>query len=159
MKDGKITKIAKLDNLKAEADIDAENLAVAPGFIDTHSHSDLLCTDPDTHKIKLLQGVTTELFGQDGISVAPVSEETKPLWQKQLNGLNGDIGDWPWNSIEEYLTFLENSNLSGNCMYLVPHGNIRSLVMGFEDRKATRAEMVQMRELVEEGMRQGSVGI
>src|SRR5699024_8716523 len=102
---------------------------------------------------------TTELFGQDGISVAPISEETKPLWQKQLNGLNGNIGDWPWQSIDGYLSFLENSTLAGNCLYLVPHGNVRTLVMGFAGRKASKDEMAQMRELVEEGMRQGAVGV
>ncbi|CAK4847103.1 unnamed protein product [Aphanomyces euteiches] len=134
-------------------------MAVSPGFIDTHVHSDLLCTKPEIHHIKVLQGVTTELLGQDGISVAPVSEETKPLWQKQLKGLNGDIGDWPWYSIDDYLSYLEQLKLAGNVLYLVPHGAVRSLVMGFADRKATPAEMSQMRELVELGMQQGAVGV
>lgn len=158
IKDGKITKIGDLSNESAKTEINAEGMAVSPGFIDTHVHSDLLCTKPEIHKIKLLQGVTTELFGQDGISVAPVSEETKPLWQKQLKGLNGDIGDWPWNSIEEYLKFLDNSSIAGNVTYLVPHGAVRTLVMGFDGRESTKEEMVKMRELVEEGMRQGAIG-
>ncbi|EGL83833.1 D-aminoacylase domain protein [Caldalkalibacillus thermarum TA2.A1] len=156
---GKIANIGDLGHEQARIEIDAQGLAVAPGFIDTHVHSDLLCTKPEIHKIKVLQGVTTELLGQDGISVAPVSELTKPLWQKQLKGLNGDIGEWPWHSIDEYLKFLDKSNLAGNVVYLVPHGNIRTLVMGFAGRKATRNEMQQMRELVEEGMRQGAVGV
>lgn len=159
IKDGKIAKLGKLNEAKAKVDIDAEGLAVSPGFIDTHVHSDLLCTIPEIHKIKVLQGVTTELLGQDGISVAPVSEETKPLWQQQLRGLNGDIGDWPWNSIDEYLQFLSDSKLAGNVTYLVPHGAVRTLVMGFEGRQATLAEMGKMRELVEEGMRQGAFGV
>lgn len=154
-----IIKIGNLNNENAKKIINAKNLVVSPGFIDTHSHSDLLCTKKDIHKIKVLQGVTTELFGQDGISVAPVSEETKPLWQKQIKGLDGDIGDWPWNSIKEYLEFLGTFELSGNSTYLVPHGNIRSLVMGFDGRKATKLEMQKMRELVEEGMEQGAFGI
>src|SRR5699024_7683668 len=139
--------------------IDAERLAISPGFIDTHTHSDLLCTKPEVHKVKLAQGVTTELFGQDGISVAPVSETTKPLWQKQLIGLDVDIGDWPWESVDEYLSFLENTPIAGNAIYLVPHGGVRSLVMGFEERKATKEEMKEMRLLVEEAMRQGAVGV
>lgn len=159
IKDGVIKKIGDLSGEAAARVIEARQLAVTPGFIDTHVHSDLLCTIPEIHKIKVLQGVTTELFGQDGISVAPVSEETKPLWQKQLKGLNGDIGDWPWNSIEEYLDFLQRSDIAGNAVYLVPHGNVRTLVMGFDGRKATKEEMAQMRELVEEGMRQGAVGL
>ncbi|USK36505.1 D-aminoacylase (plasmid) [Bacillus sp. F19] len=159
IKDGIISKIGDLSQEQAEAEIDANGLAVSPGFIDTHVHSDLLCTKPDIHHIKVLQGVTTELFGQDGISVAPVSEQTKPLWQKQLKGLNGDIGDWPWNTIDEYLKFLENSNIAGNATYLVPHGAVRTLVMGFDGRKATQEEMKQMQFLVEEGMIQGAVGV
>jgi N-acyl-D-amino-acid deacylase len=157
--DGKIVNMGDLSSESAKTIIDAKELAISPGFIDTHSHSDLLCTRPDVHKIKLLQGVTNEVFGQDGISVAPVSEETKPLWQKQLKGLNGDIGDWPWNTVEEYLEFLDNSGISGNATYLVPHGAVRTLVMGFEGRTSTKEEMSQMRELVEEGMRQGAVGL
>lgn len=159
IKDEKIAFLGDLSEGQALQIIDCKGMTVSPGFIDAHVHSDLLCTKPEIHKIKALQGVTTELFGQDGISVAPVSEETKPLWQKQLNGLNGDIGEWPWNSIDGYLTFLENSKMIGNAAYLVPHGAIRTLVMGFEGRTATQEEMGRMRELVEEGMRQGAVGI
>ncbi|WHX69048.1 D-aminoacylase [Peribacillus frigoritolerans] len=159
IKDGKIAFLGDLSEKQAIQILDCKGMAVSPGFIDPHVHSDLLCTVPEIHKIKALQGVTTELFGQDGISVAPVSEETKPLWQKQLNGLNGYIGDWPWNSIDEYLTFLEKSKMIGNAAYLVPHGAVRTLVMGFEGRTATKMEMEKMRELIEEGMRQGAVGI
>lgn len=159
IKNGVIRKIGNLSNEKATTEIEAKGLAVSPGFIDTHVHSDLLCTKPEIHHIKVLQGVTTELFGQDGISVAPVSEETKPLWQKQLKGLNGDIGDWPWNSIDEYLQFLEDSDITGNATYLVPHGAVRTLVMGFDGRHATQEEMEQMQFLVEEGMKQGAVGV
>ncbi|WP_066299978.1 N-acyl-D-amino-acid deacylase family protein [Bacillus sp. FJAT-29937] len=159
IKDGIINRIGDLSNEIADRIIDASKMAVTPGFIDTHVHSDLLCIKPEIHKIKVLQGVTTELFGQDGISVAPVSEATKPLWQKQLKGLNGDIGDWPWNTIEEYLDFLDKSKIAGNATYLVPHGAVRTLVMGFDGRQATKEEMKKMRELVEEGMRQGAVGL
>ncbi|WAH38001.1 N-acyl-D-amino-acid deacylase family protein [Alicyclobacillus dauci] len=155
----RIVAMGDLSGNTGKQEIDATGLVVAPGFIDTHVHSDLLCTRPDIHKIKVMQGVTTELFGQDGISVAPVSDETKPLWQKQLSGLNGDIGDWPWKSVHEYLSFLEKTPMNGNAAYLVPHGNVRTLVMGFASRTATPAEMQQMRELVEEGMEQGAVGV
>jgi N-acyl-D-amino-acid deacylase len=157
--DGKIHKIGQLAGEEALQKIDATNLIVSPGFIDTHVHSDLYCTKPEIHYIRALQGVTTELLGQDGISVAPVSKETKPLWQKQLKGLNGDIGDWNWNSIEEYLSFLDQSKMVGNASYLVPHGGVRSLVMGFAGRKASKNEMIKMRELVEIGMEEGAIGV
>ncbi|MED4582577.1 D-aminoacylase [Brevibacillus choshinensis] len=156
---GKISRISNLDDENGKVEIDASGLIVAPGFIDPHVHSDLWCTKPDVHKIKVQQGVTTELFGQDGISVAPVSEVTKPLWQQQLKGLNGDFPDWPWNTVDEYLAFLESANLAGNASYLVPHGGVRTLAMGFEAREATPAEIRKMAELVEEGMRHGAFGV
>jgi N-acyl-D-amino-acid deacylase len=159
IKEGKVLEIGSLYEREAKLEIDATGLVVSPGFIDPHVHSDLLILKPEIHKIKLLQGITTELLGQDGISVAPVSQVTKPLWQKQLKGLNGDIGEWPWNTVDDYLSYLEKSRIANNAAYLVPHGAVRTLVMGFEGRTATKEEMNRMRELVEEGMRQGTVGV
>ncbi|GIN90992.1 D-aminoacylase [Siminovitchia terrae] len=157
--DGKIIRLDKMIHEQAQREIDASGSIVSPGFIDPHVHSDLLCTKPEIHNIRVLQGITTELFGQDGISVAPVSENTKLEWQKQLKGLNGDIGEWPWQTVDDYLSFLEGSDIIGNAAYLIPHGNIRTLVVGFEGRQATKEECKEMRELVEEGMRQGAFGI
>lgn len=156
---GKIQRMERNINESAKEIIDATDKIVCPGFIDTHTHSDLLCTKPKLHQIRLKQGITTELLGQDGISVAPVSEETKPLWQQQLKGLNGDIGEWNWNSISDYLEVLNNSNPLGNITYLVPHGNVRTLVMGFEERTATQDEITEMRYLVEKAMEEGAVGL
>jgi len=70
-----------------------------------------------------------------------------------------DIGEWPWESISDYLEYLEQKRIAGNAAYLVPHGAARSIVMGFEGRIATKEEIQKMRELVEEGMRQGAVGV
>jgi len=156
---GRIVALGKLPRERSAETIDARGMAVAPGFIDAHAHSDLLCTKPETHKVKVLQGVTSEVLGQDGISVAPVSEATKGAWREQQKGLNGDIGDWPWNSVEEYLRFLDDTPLAGNVAYLVPHGAVRTLAMGFEGREATAQEAREMQDLVEEGMRQGAVGV
>lgn len=158
IKDGKIVEMNNPIRKDAKKIIDASNQIVCPGFIDTHVHSDLLCIYPEIHKIKLQQGVTTELLGQDGISVAPVNDDTKELWQKQLKGLNGDIGDWNWESISDYLSHLKKSNVLNNMAYLVPHGNVRTLVMGFEKRESTQQEMVEMRKHVEKGMEQGAFG-
>ncbi|SFD88395.1 N-acyl-D-amino-acid deacylase [Lentibacillus persicus] len=158
IQNGKIVEMKKTINDRAIKEIDATGKVVSPGFIDTHVHSDLLCIYPEIHQIKLKQGVTTELLGQDGISVAPVNHNTKELWQKQLKGLNGDIGDWDWLSVADYLTHLRESNILGNMAYLVPHGNVRTLVMGFEKREATRQEMTEMRKHVEEGLEQGALG-
>lgn len=159
IKDGKIIHLDYLKDRQAKKVIDAENMAISPGFIDTHTHSDLIITKPEIHNIKVMQGVTTELLGQDGTSAAPVNSETKALWQKQLKGLNGDIGDWPWETVEEYLDYLDKTPIAGNALYLVPHGGIRTLVMGFAERVATDEELEKMTFLAEEGMQQGAVGV
>ncbi|MFS0557372.1 N-acyl-D-amino-acid deacylase family protein [Brevibacillus sp. 179-C9.3 HS] len=159
IENGRITHMARCIPSGGTTEIDATGMVVAPGFIDAHVHSDLWCARPDIHHIRVLQGITTELVGQDGVSVAPVTSETKPLWMKQLKRINGDIGDWPWESIDEYLAFLEQAKLTGHIAYLVPHGNIRSMVMGFAGREATQKEIAAMQELVELGMQQGAVGV
>lgn len=158
IKDGKIVKLERNLKIDAKRVIDAKGLAVSPGFIDTHVHSDLLWTKPEIHQIKIKKGVTTELFGQDGISVAPVSNKTRPLWQAQLKGLDGDIGEWPWDSVESYLKKIEELKCLTNVAYLVPHGNVRTLVMGFEKRESTVNEQIEMRKLVEKGMEEGAIG-
>jgi N-acyl-D-amino-acid deacylase len=159
VRDGRITALGRLSEVRAGEMVDAHDMVVAPGFIDAHAHSDLLCLRPEIHKIKVTQGVTSEVVGQDGISVAPVSEDTKGLWREQQKGLNGDIGEWPWGSVDEYLRFLDGSSLVGNVAYLVPHGAVRTLAMGFEGRRASTTEVQRMRELVEDGMRQGAFGV
>ncbi|MBM7587304.1 N-acyl-D-amino-acid deacylase [Bacillus pakistanensis] len=158
IKNGKIVELKKFISESADRTIDATDKVVSPGFIDTHVHSDLLCTQPETHQIKLKQGITTELLGQDGISVAPVTDKTEELWRSQLKGLNGDIGEWPWRSVRDYLNTLKEAPLLGNVSYLIPHGNIRTMVMGFDDREAHEDEMIEMRQLVEKAMEEGGVG-
>src|SRR5699024_4446142 len=73
--------------------------------------------------------------------------------------LDGDIGDWPWESVADYLTYLEKTPIAGNALYLVPHGGVRTLAMGFVERIATKEELEEMTVLVEEGMKQGAVGV
>src|SRR5882672_8314816 len=93
------------DRLSGARVLDAGGLAAAPGFIDTHSHSDLRVLEQPTLDAKLRQGITLELFGQDGISVAPVKEEERPAWKQKLSGLLGDFGvRWDWSSVGGYLS-------------------------------------------------------
>lgn len=140
--------------------IDAGGLVLAPGFIDMHAHSDLRMLVERDHPSRVTQGVTCEVLGQDGLSYAPVDDTTLPALRRQIAGWNGDPDDfaWTWRTVGEYLDRLDEG-IAVNACYLVPHGSVRMLAMGWENREPTRAELNRMRELVAQGMREGAVGM
>jgi len=155
-----IVRIGKLGQEQAHETIDAEHLVVAPGFVDVHSHSELRLLAPPVPEEKIRQGITTEICGQDGISVAPMTSEHETTWKAMLSGLLGEYySDWRWGSVLEYMRFLEGRGLPLNVSYLVPHGPLRTAVMGMQNRDATVDEVSAMAELMREAMDEGSVGL
>ncbi|GAA4105038.1 D-aminoacylase [Actinomadura miaoliensis] len=144
----------------ARREIDASGLVLAPGFIDMHAHSDLRLLVERDHTAKVSQGVTTEVLGQDGLSYAPVDDETLPAIRQTIAGWNGDPAgfDWNWRSVGEYLDRLDEG-IAVNACYLVPQGTVRVLAMGWDDRPPTEAELDRQRDLVATGMREGAVGM
>jgi N-acyl-D-amino-acid deacylase len=140
--------------------LDVRGLVVAPGFIDTHSHSDLKVMADPTLPMKLRQGITLEVFGQDGISVAPVKLEERAAWKQKLAGLLGDFGiEWDWSTVGEYLGRIGRARPAQDVAYLVPHGAIRQHVMGGEDRPASAADLGAMQALLRGGLEQGACGM
>ncbi|MEV1023809.1 D-aminoacylase [Streptomyces sp. NPDC050264] len=140
--------------------LDASGLALSPGFIDMHAHSDLaLLRDPD-HSAKAAQGVTLEVLGQDGLSYAPVDDRTLAEVRRAITGWNGDGSDidFDWRTVGEYLDRLDRG-IAVNAAYLIPQGTVRMYAVGWDDRDATGAELDHMRRLVAEGMEQGAVGM
>ncbi|MEU1802110.1 D-aminoacylase [Streptomyces sp. NPDC019937] len=145
--------------------VDADGLALSPGFIDMHAHSDLaLLRDPD-HSAKAAQGVTLEVIGQDGLSYAPVDDRTLAQIRTAITGWNGDGSDidFTWRTVGEYLDRLDHGfdgrGIAVNAAYLIPQGTVRMLALGWEDRDATPAEIARMKQLVAEGLDQGAVGL
>ncbi|WP_035795423.1 N-acyl-D-amino-acid deacylase family protein [Kitasatospora mediocidica] len=148
------------DGLTGRQVIDAEGLVLAPGFIDMHAHSDLrLLVEPD-HPSRVTQGVTCELLGQDGLSYAPVDDVTLPQLRRQLAGWNGDPDGfgWDWRTVGQYLDRLDRG-IAVNACYLVPHGSLRMMVLGWQDRPPTPQELARMRELLGQGLHEGAVGL
>jgi len=140
--------------------IDATGLIVAPGFIDTHSHSDLKVLEDPLLAPKIRQGITTEVLGQDGVSMAPLPLEFIEDWRKNLAGLDGtsDTIDWKFRTTEGYLAAL-GRRLVINESYLVPHGNVRMEAMGLEDRAPTAAQTEAMKRIVRREMEAGALGL
>jgi len=128
-----IKEVGKLKPQSGERVVDAKNMVVAPGFVDIHNHSDRGFAGDPTAKSQILQGVTTIAVGPDGGS------------------------PWP---IGEYLEQLTKQRLAPNVIAFAGHATVRRRVMG-EDfkRAATKAEIEKMAELVEQGMREGAVGL
>jgi N-acyl-D-amino-acid deacylase len=141
--------------------IDASGLVVAPGFIDTHSHSDLEVMVNPYVEAKIRQGVTTELLGQDGISMAPLPKRFISPWRKNLAGLDGDSDDlgWDYETTDGYLQALEQNGVGLNESYLVPHGNVRMEAMGLDNRKPTAHELDLMRAITRREMEVGAYGL
>jgi N-acyl-D-amino-acid deacylase len=147
-------------SLHAAEELECKGRVVAPGFIDTHSHSDLrVLTEPQL-PMKVRQGITLEVFGQDGISVAPIRREDQPPVARSLAGLDGDLGRaWDWQTVAEYLAAIERARPAIDCAYLIPHGAVRLSVMGMEDRRAWPDEIAAMQELIRQAMREGALGL
>ncbi|MFB7378311.1 amidohydrolase family protein [Kitasatospora purpeofusca] len=141
--------------------VDADGLVLAPGFIDMHAHSDLALLREPEHPAKVTQGVTCEVLGQDGLSYAPVDDTTLPALRRQIAGWNGDPDDldWDWRTVGGYLDRLDRTGPAVNACYLVPHGSLRMLAMGWENRAPSAAELDRMRELLAQGLVEGAVGM
>ena len=157
VKDGKIVAIGALSKETAKETINCTGLVLAPGFIDIHSHSDFGLFDYGLNESRVLQGVTTEIGGNCGITAAPVSPGKEELLRRYA-GFLGDV-DIPWQSFGEYLDTLSKVPLSTSFGAVVGHGTLRIAVMGFEDRKASPEEIIAMQNLADQSLDAGAYGI
>ena len=131
--------------------IDAKNLKVTPGFIDIHSHTDTgLFINPNAES-KIRQGVTTEVAGQDGSSVAPR--------KSQVDDEEYDVPNKTWSTFPEFFKLLEKNKTAVNFVTFVGQGTLRGFVVGQDDRIATTEEIEQMKTLAREALDRGVFGI
>ena len=156
---GDITAVDDLAAAEAERRIDATGLTVAPGFIDTHTHTEgVLLGDPQ-HAMGLCQGITTEIFGLDGLSYAPLSRENYLFNRRYLAGLLG----WPPEELDTstVAAFRQayHRTVAINTAYLAAHGAIRLEALGFRDAPLVGDPLDHARRLVRESIEDGAVGI
>src|SRR6516165_733929 len=136
--------------------IDAKGLVVAPGFIDIKTHSDFTLPINPKAESKVRQGVTTEIIGHCGFSVAPVLPGKAQLLADYLSG------GAPWLPFREmgFAEYLDTfPAVAVNTGMLVGHNTLRLMVMGLEDRAPRPAELAEMIALVEEGLAAGALGM
>ncbi len=158
--DHKIAAIGQIREDQGLKVIDARDRFVCPGFVDGHSHSDLfILTEPEARQ-KVMQGITTENGGLDGMSVAPIREQDVAGWRKHLSGLDGDPSiKWHWGSFADYLDVVDAAKPAINFCSYVGLGTIRLMVMGMDGRTAEAGEIEKMKKIAAAAMEQGARGI
>ena len=136
--------------------LDASGYAVAPGFIDTHAHSEfVLLADPRAEG-KILQGITTEVNGNCGLSAAPLTGAAAVQREADL----GELGIRErWSSFQEYFVILERRKPCLNFATLAGHGNIRASVMGYRNDSPNPHELDRMKQLLVRMISEGARGI
>jgi N-acyl-D-amino-acid deacylase len=155
IKGDRIVAIGNLKNAKAQTVIDARGLAVAPGFINMLSWSVNTLIADGRSQSEIRQGVTLEIFGE-GSSPGPLNDEMK---KRAIAGQGDFKFDLPWNTLAEYLIYLEKRGVAPNVASFIGAGTIRTYVVGLEDKKATPEQLREMRELVRREMEAGALGI
>jgi N-acyl-D-amino-acid deacylase len=157
---GKIARIGDLSTARADRVTDASGLIVSPGFIDVHAHSDAWLLKYPCFFPKVSQGFTTEFLMLDGISYAPVNQQTNADWVTYLRALNGLwLREYRgWQSIADYMELLERKNCQNTAAF-IPYGNVRSLACGFNRQPVDDFQLKEIRSLVAQGMEEGALGI
>ena len=142
---------------EAARTIDAGGLMVAPGFIDIHSHSDLVYDKCPSAESKVRQGVTTEVVGMCSFSPAPVASGRAEVVREWAGGISQRI-PIAWETFPEYLEHLRRLGPSVNIVQFVGHGALRLATIGPENRAPTRDEQTAMERLLAEAMDAGAFG-
>lgn len=155
IEDERIAAIGKFDAPPDARVIDCSNLAIAPGFIDGHSHSDLQVIEQ--RKEKTDQGVTTEVVGNCGFSAYPSPNPKKPL-HEFANGIFCGNESWGWDSAAEYLKEAAKSPLV-NVESLVGHGSLRIWRAGSRQGTLSPSDVDAMCHRLDEFLQQGACGL
>jgi len=155
---GRVAAIGAADTLDADESIDAEGLAIAPGFIDAHTHDDAaLLLSPDM-AFKTSQGVTSVVTGNCGVSLAPLALEPGRAPPPPLDAV-GPASSFTFERFGDYLAALREAPAAVNVVPLVGHGTLRAAVMPELDRPARADERQAMAALAREAFAAGAVGL
>ncbi len=151
----RIAAVGQVDGADADLVIDAEGLAVAPGFINMLSWAVEDLIEDGRSLGDISQGVTLEVFGE-GVSYGPWSEEIKRQAKARQTDIQYDI---EWTTLGEYLEYLQERGVSPNVASFVGATTLRASVIGYDNRAATPEELEEMQGMVREAMREGAMGV
>ncbi len=166
IRDGKVAKLAHLEDKTAAQEIDAKGMIVAPGIVDAHTHYDPQITFDPYATMSCYHGVTTVVAGNCGFSVAPCKKQDR----EALTAIFARVEDMDpiamsgitWDEFETFKEFLDSrkGKLGVNFACYIGHSNLRRWVMGDDaiKRTATDAEIAQMCAMVREAMEAGAAG-
>src|SRR2546422_4919515 len=156
---GKIFSIGPLTNSKANVEIDAPGKIAAPGFIDAHTHDDRLMLSAPDMAPKVSQGVTTVVAGNCGVSLAPAPRGMPQPVTPPLDLMDSE-GTWfRFKSFKEYVEALRAQPPATNCALLVGHSMLRVQTMDDLEKPASRREISLMRNMVDETLAAGAIGL
>lgn len=151
----RIAGVGDFSKAAAKTVIDAEGMAVAPGFINMLSWSNESLLQDGRSQSEIRQGVTTEIMGE-GESMGPLNDKLRAEMLKNQKDIHYEI---KWNTLAEYLFNLQERGISCNVASFVGATTIREYVIGFEDKAPTPKQLDEMRELVRKEMEAGALGI
>jgi N-acyl-D-amino-acid deacylase len=150
----RIAAVGNLGGATARQVVDARGLAVAPGFINTLSHSEESLIQDGRALSDIRQGVTLEIFGE--LSMGPLNDEMRARWKAVQTTV---VYDYDWTTLDEYLRRLERRGLAVNVAALIGAGTVRERIIGMAARPATPAELAEMEKLVAQAMDEGALGL
>jgi N-acyl-D-amino-acid deacylase len=150
----RIAALGRVDGRGAR-ELDATGMAVAPGFINMLSWATESLIEDGRSQSDIRQGVTLEVFGE-GSSMGPLSPEMRRERLERQGDVRFDI---TWTTLGEYLDHVVGRGISCNVGSFIGATTVRIHVVGYDDRRATAAELDRMRALVDEAMREGALGV
>lgn len=150
-----IAAIGNLGDVQAIETIDAKGMAVAPGFINMLSWANESLIENGRSQSDIRQGVTLEVMGE-GSSMGPLNTKMKNEMQLGQTDIHYKVA---WNTLGEYLDWLEKKGVSCNIASFIGAGTVRTYVVGEDDRAAIPVELERMRLLVKQAMEEGAMGV
>jgi N-acyl-D-amino-acid deacylase len=147
------------EKMTSREHIDATGFAIAPGFIDVHTHSDISLLHDGRGESKVFQGVTTEVTGNCSFSAFPINQANKQIHSEFLEGIGDDPFPLEWSDLNGYREAIYKNGVSINIAPLVGHGTLRIAGMGLKEGAPTPEDLERMGQLLRVALEQGAFGM